>query len=236
MTSPKSFTVLALVAASFLAIGCEEPTPGGANAPAKTAASYEGGTPLPTGAMTIIFPWMGKQSIMCVGEKSVERQVAFIDFGTDQNDAQKDPKQQMLFGSVTLDEKGNGTGAFIANAKQLRSGHAGRDTKLLEGAWLDEPSHPTLGFTATKMTKVKPTVWQVEGTWNMRGVSKQVTFFANVRYVGEMKYVGKTVARMKGSFNINLKEYGITNPSVGTQACSAEWTIDVVLLGSIQKK
>ncbi len=32
---------------------------------------------------------------MCIGDKSVERQIAFVDFGTEQNDAQKDPKAQM---------------------------------------------------------------------------------------------------------------------------------------------
>lgn len=233
MSSRHRFPILFLAAVLALCVGCEEKPKDAA--PAKPE-SFEGGTPIPDGAMTIVFPWLGKQSVMCVGEKSVERQIAFLDFGTEQNDAQKDEKQTMFFGSITLDAKGSGTGAFVANAVQLRSGHAGRDKKLMEGAWLDAETHPTLSFTATKMTKVKPTVWHIEGDWNMRGVSKKVSFHANVRFVPEMKWLGKNIARVKGSFEINLKDFGVTNPSVGTPACSAEWTVDVVLLGLIKQK
>ena len=42
-------------------------------------AALEGGEPLPDGALTIGFPWIGKQSIMCIGD-AVERQIAFVDF------------------------------------------------------------------------------------------------------------------------------------------------------------
>ena len=213
MTTRNCFIVLLLAAAGDRAPawkGHEEKAP----AP-KTAADFEGGTPIPSGAMTIIIPWTGKQSIMCVGAKSIERQIAFIDFGTEENEAQTDEKQKMLLGSVTLDEKGSGTGSFIAHTSRLRSGDKKRDGYLMGGAWLDAENNPTLGFKATKMTKLKPTVWEVEGDWTMRGVSKKVKFFSNVRYVPEMKYLGKNIARMTGSFDINLKEFGMDNGTVG---------------------
>ena len=189
-------------------------------------AALEGGKPLPEGAMDITFPWIGKQSIMCVGD-SVERQIAFVDFSDEDVDS---------LGSVQVAADGTATGSFTVRAVDLKTGHAGRDKKLMDGAWLDAESNPTVSFTAKSMKRVKPTVWQINGQWNMRGTFKTVSFLANVRWIGEMKYVGKTVVRVKGQFRINLKDYGITNPSVGTPAVAEHWDVDVVLLGVAVKK
>ena len=192
--------------------------------PADGAAALEGGKPLPKGAMTIDFGWMGKQSIMCIGD-SVERQIAFVDF----SDAER-----KVLGSVTIDDKGVGTGKFTAPILSLKTGHVDRDVKLRNHNWLVAEKHPDLVLEATKMTRVKPTVWRIDGTWTMKGVTKPISFLANVRYVGEMKYVGKQVIRAKGGFRIHLKDYEILNPAVGSPAVSADWDIDVVLLGVIR--
>lgn len=189
-------------------------------------AALEGGKPLPEGAMDIQFPWIGKQSIMCIGD-SVERQIAFVDFSSEDVDS---------LGTVQVAADGSASGAFTVRAADLKTGHVYRDKKLLGGAWLDAESHPELKLVAKSMTRVKPTVWKIDGQWNMHGVAKTVTFYANVRWIGEMQRVGKTVVRVKGGFRIDLKDFNINNDSVGTAAVARYWDVDVVLLGVSVKK
>lgn len=230
MNSRARWTLLPLLFAVALLGACEDKAPEAAPDLSAQAKAMEGGTPIPTGPMRILFPWTGKQSVMCVGANSVERQIAFIDFGTDQNDA----ADSMLFGQIAIDKAGAATGEFVVNATRLRSGDGKRDAKLLQGGWLDAETHKTLGFTVKKMKRLLPTVFHVEGSWNMRGFSKDVSFLANARHVAEMKWVGKNIARVKGAFEINLKEFGMDNGTVGTPACSDTWQVDVVLLGLIK--
>lgn len=218
--------LLALALVLPLAAACDDLGP---TAPRDHPAA-EGGTPLPECAMTVSFPWMGKQSVMCVGD-SVERQIAFLDFTSETNEGDG----SSLLGTVAIDEKGVGTGRFTAAAKALRSGHADRDVKLMGGAWLDAETHPTLGLEIKRMTRIKPTVWKVEGSWTMRGVTRDVTFQVNARSVGEMKYVGEDVVRITGRFDVDLKQYGMDNGSVGTSAVAQVWTIDVGLLGVVKR-
>ncbi|MEZ6008050.1 MAG: YceI family protein [Planctomycetota bacterium] len=224
---PRVLPLLALLVFLPLVAACDDLGP---SAPQEHPAA-EGGTPLAECAMTVSFPWMGKQSVMCVGD-SVERQIAFVDFTSETNEA----NESNMLGTVAIDEKGVGTGSFSVAAKALRSGHVDRDTKLMGGAWLDAETHPTLGLEIKRMTRVKPTVWKVEGAWTMRGVTHDVTFQVNARSVGEMKWVGDDVVRITGRFDVDLKQYGMDNGSVGTSAVAQIWTIDVGLLGVIQKK
>jgi hypothetical protein len=189
-------------------------------------AALEGGEPLPPGPFEIVFPWMGKQSLMCVGE-SVERMVAFVDF-TDDAAAEQ-------LGSIRVDAAGQATGSFSVPATELASGHEGRDEKLRGGAWLDAESHPALTLAITGATRLKPTVWKVTATWTMRGVTQPVEALANVRYVPEMQNVGKDVARVKLSFDVDLKAHGVGGDYAGTPAVARVWQVNVVALGLIRR-
>lgn len=186
-------------------------------------AALEGGTPLPDGAMEIGFPWMGKQSVMCVGA-AVERQIAFVDFSDEDRES---------IGSVSVAADGSAKGRFVVPAGELRTGAEKRDVKLQNHNWLEAEAHPDLVLECTSMTRVSPTVWKVEGSWTMKGVTKPVSFHANVRWVGEMRNVGTKVVRVKASFAIALRDFEIVNPSVGSPAVSEVWDVDVVLLGVV---
>lgn len=188
-------------------------------------ARYEGGTPMPSEAATVSFPWFGKQSVMCVGD-AFERQVAFVDFSADGG---------LEIGSATLEADGSGTARFTVPVASLRTGHEDRDTKLMGGLWLDAETFPEIVFEATKLEKVRPTVWKVDGTWTMKGTSKPVSFHANVRYLEEMQNVGKDVVRMKASFPIQLADYGVGGKYVGSDAVAATWDVQMVLLGTMQR-
>jgi polyisoprenoid-binding protein YceI len=203
--------------------GCGGEATGAPESEADAVARLAGGTPLPDGKMSIAFAWMGKQSIMCIGN-AVERQVAFVDFTN--ADLGK-------VGTVEVTDANNASGRFVVPIEALRTGHAKRDEKMQNHNWLEVEKQSDLVLSCAKMTRVKPTVWRVEGTWSMKGVTKPVAFFANVRYVGEMRNVGAKVVRVKASFPIALRDFGIVNASVGSQAVAETWVVDVVLLGVI---
>ncbi len=187
-----------------------------------------GGDPIPAQDFELVFPWMGKQSVMCIGD-SFERQIAFADF----SDHEDNPA---LIGSASTKADGTGTGAFTVPAAKLRTGDDSRDEKLLGGAWLDAETHPDITFKITALMKEAPTVWHVKGTWTMRGVTKDVAFYANVRWIDKMPYFSDDGAvRIKGGFDINLKEFGMDNGYVGSPAVAEVWNVEVVLLGAPKK-
>jgi hypothetical protein len=220
--------MVALLVACLLA-GCgdtasTEPgsTTGGSDAP----AAHEGGDAIPAGATTIEFLWIGKQSVLCIGE-SFEKQVAFVDFSADGG--------AMEIGEVSLDTNGNGRARFAVPVATLRTGHEDRDTKLMGGVWLDAETHPEIVFETTKLERVRPTVWHAEGTWTMKGVPQPVSFYANVRYLPEMRNVGKDVVRLKASFDIDLAAHGVGAKYVDSPAVAATWTVQMVLLGTMKR-
>jgi hypothetical protein len=187
------------------------------------AKALEGGNPIPDKAGTVAFPWIGKQSVMAVGDASVERMVAVVDFSDDAHAA---------LGSATLDGKGGGTAKFTAKATDLTSGHKGRDEKLCEPTWVDAKTHPDLVLDVTKLERVKPTVWKATGTWSINGVAKPVEFLLNARWIGAMQYVADDgVVRIAGSFTFPLKDHNIGGQWAGTPAVAADWTVQVVLIG-----
>lgn len=190
---------------------------------AKVIDALEGGKPLPNGKQSISFPWIGKQSIMCIGD-SVERQIAFVDF------SDGSPGK---VGTVEVAGAKTATGSFTVPIATLLTGHEGRDKKLKNHNWLEVEKQKDLILTCKSMTRVRPTVWKVDGTWSMKGVTRPVSFYANVRYIGEMARVGSKVVRVKARFPIALKDFEIVNPAVGTPAVAATWDVDVVLLGVI---
>ena len=46
-----------------------------------------------------------------------------------------------------------------------------------------------------------------------------------------MKYMGENLARIRAKFDLNLKEYGLTNPGIGSPAVAETWQVSVTLLG-----
>lgn len=222
---------ISLITLALALAGCDEKG-GDAQAapkPAEAIAAMAGGDPIPKRDMEIFFPWMGKQSVMCVGD-AFERQVAFADF----SDGEGNPD---AIGKASLKADGSGTASFTVPCTKLRTGADSRDEKLMGGAWLDAETHPNITFEATKLEKKAPTVWKVTGTWTMRGIGKEVSFLANVRWIPKMKYVSDHgVVRIKGAFDINLKQHGMDNGSVGTPAVAEVWTVEVVLLGVPSKE
>ncbi len=190
-------------------VGSAEPPPSGPRS--DPVAALEGGTPVPDGAVSIQFPWMGKQSVSFTSDAEIERMVGTVSF----SEAGADP-----LGTATLDGKGGGSVSFTVPVAKITTGVAGRDEHMVGPMWLDGAKHPNVVFKADKVERVKPTVYRVTGTWSMHGVEKPVTVLANVRYIPEVQHFAKDVVRLKAQFSLNLKEFGVMNEYVGSPVVS----------------
>jgi polyisoprenoid-binding protein YceI len=203
--------------------GCEEPR----QSLAERAKALEGGQPLPDSAGTVAFPWIGKQSVIAIGE-SVERMVAMVDFSDKDHDA---------LGSATLDGKGGGSAEITFKVADLRTGSTERDEHVRSGNWIDAGKNPDITLKVTKLERMSPTVWKATGSFAAGGVVKAVEFPVNVRWVGAMQYVADDgVIRVSGSLPVNLKDHRIGGEWAGTPAVAAEWQVQVVVIGVFIKK
>ena len=61
-----------------------------------------------------------------------------------------------------------------------------------------------------------------------------MTSLANVRFIPKFPRLGENVVRVRTSFDLPLKEFGIDNPSVGTPAVAEIWNVEVTLLGLLK--
>jgi polyisoprenoid-binding protein YceI len=208
-----------------LPIASAEPPPSAPKPDPATA--LEGGTPLPDGAWKAVFPPMAKQSILFISDAEVERMVGLVKF----DNPGKDP-----LGTVTVDGKGGGSGSFQVFVKDMTTGIPSRDEHQNGAQWLEADKFPDITYTITKLERVKPTVYRATGTWKMHGVEKPLVTLANVRFVKEMANVPAPngIARLKAKFQVNLKDFGVTSPYVGSPAVANAWDVEIVALGILE--
>ena len=190
---------------------------------AKAIAAMEGGNPLPAGTHTFEFPDSAKQSISFVSdaEERIAGVIAFSGEGA--------------IGGITVNvDEGTGSGSFSVPVAHMKTGHDGRDKKMGNPEWLDSANHSDISFKATSINKLSPTVWEVTGDWTVKGTSKTMTSLANVRFIPKFPRFGENVVRVRASFDLPLKEFGVDNPSVGTPAVAEVWNVEVTLLGLLK--
>ena len=181
--------------------------------------SVAGGTPLPAGKHTFVFPSSEKQTI------------TFTSNGTEVIQGVVKFSGEKPIGKLVLDtKKGKGKGAIAIEAKDLRTGKSGRDKKMMNPNWLDGKNNPQIAFNNVTFTKVEDTVYQLEGTWHMRGKEKKLSVPANIRLVPEVKDIGKNLVRVKAEFELALADFDIQDKNIGGKIAPI-WEIKVVLLG-----
>ncbi len=191
----------------------------GAESEAEAIKRLAGGKPLPAGNHAITIPDSPKQSISFLSDAE-ERMVGTVAMSG-----------KATLGEATIDaDAGTGTGSITIPAASLSTGVAMRDEHMRSDGWMDTTKFPTIALTDVKLTKVADTVWKVDGTWSMHGVSRPLSTYANIRLVPEIPHFGKDVVRISASFPLDLKEYGLTNPGIGTATVAQVWTVDLSLL------
>jgi polyisoprenoid-binding protein YceI len=206
-----------LVPVDRLAVGAEP-------ASAQDPAALEGGNPVPDGAMKAEFGDMPKQSITFTSDAPAERMVGIVAFGAGSEH----------MGTAETDGKGGGSFSFRVPVASLTTGNKSRDEHMVSANWLDGAKHPEVTFVSKKVERVRPTVWRVTGTWTMHGVSKDLTLLANVRHIGKVERVGDSVIRVRATVPLDLAEFGVTNPYVGSAAVAKTWDVSVDLLGVVR--
>lgn len=179
-----------------------------------------GGKPLPAGSHTFTFPNMAKQSVSFVSnaDEVIVGTVAF---------SGGDP-----VGSASFDvDAGTGAGQASIAVGDMATGNAMRDGHMRGGEWLEAGEYPRITFSDVVFERVKPTVWKVTGTWTIKGVSRELSSYANVRFIPTFPRVGDNVVRISTTFDLDLPAFGIDNPSVGSPAVARVWQAQVTLLG-----
>jgi polyisoprenoid-binding protein YceI len=202
---PRIATLMLLVAALFAADDLDE---------------LKKGSPLPAGQHHFVFPSMAKQSIAFHSEADEEifGTVAFPDGDT--------------LGTLQLDaDTGLGSGSATIQAAWMRTGNDTRDEHMLSAGWLDAASHPTISFSEVKLKRVEGTLYEISGIWTIHGVSQELSSHANVRLVPLMRGIGENLVKVKATFDIDLKAFGLTSPGIGSPAVAQVWQITVSLLG-----
>jgi hypothetical protein len=103
---------------------------------------------------------------------------------------------------------GMGKGMFVIRHQQLTSGIFTVDMRQLDGAlrgedFFDVARNPSAWFSSTGMKRVSTDRWEVTGNLTMRGVTRPVTFEADVRW----EELGHMIAT--STFTIDRREWGI---------------------------
>ena len=89
-------------------------------------------------------------------------------------------------------------------ADSVNTGSTSKDNKLKGEHCFDVKNNPYITFHSTKITQTSPNTFDVQGTFTLRGISKQegLTFTVN-------RDAGGDKGEIKGILTINRKDYGL---------------------------
>jgi polyisoprenoid-binding protein YceI len=97
------------------------------------------------------------------------------------------------------------------DAKGINTGNQKRDDHLRSGDFFDVEKNPTVTFKSTKIEKVSDNTLKFTGDLTMHGVTKPVTFEAELSPEVDHPFMPGVKARAAtGSFTINREEWGLT--------------------------
>ena len=128
-------------------------------------------------------------------------------------------KTTAVTGSIKFDpKKKTGSGSVAVAVDGIDTGIPGRNDHLKGAQWLDAAKHPSIKFVTTSVRSLGGDKYQVKGKFTMKGVTKDITTTATLRYraAGEAtKAAGfdGDVAQILTRFNIKLSDYGVVIPA-----------------------
>ena len=101
------------------------------------------------------------------------------------------------------------SGMFVIRHERLTSGTFTIDMRSADAAlrgadFLDVERHPTAVFRSTESRRIGAARWQVRGDLTMRGVTRPITFDADVSWPG----MGHMVAT--SAFTLDRRQWGLT--------------------------
>jgi len=128
-------------------------------------------------------------------------------------------KTTNVSGSLRFDPRAKtGSGSISVDVASIDTGIPGRNDHMKGAQWLDAAKHPKISFVTTSVRSLGGDRYQVRGKFTMKGITKDVTTTATLRYraAGDAtKAAGfdGDVAQILARFNIKLSDYGVTIPA-----------------------
>jgi polyisoprenoid-binding protein YceI len=113
-------------------------------------------------------------------------------------------------GDISYDAKNvaKSSADFVIQVASVDSGNDKRDGHLKSPDFFDADKFKTITFKSTKVVSVDKTKFKITGDLTMHGVTKLVTFDAEVLGVGP-DMMGKEVASFQATTTVNRKDFGI---------------------------
>jgi polyisoprenoid-binding protein YceI len=143
-------------------------------------------------------------------------------------------------GSAKVDwEAGTAKLQLSVPVGSLRTGIAKRDEHLRHESWLNATRFPNLSFTGTA-TKKDARTWTVKGSWEMHGVSKEITLEARALKIPlalsqKAKFGEGEWVRVTAKFPITITEFGIVIPGGVAPKMNKTWTVSLSISGTTQQ-
>ncbi|MHC4820941.1 MAG: YceI family protein [Planctomycetota bacterium] len=145
---------------------------------------------------------------------------------------------QTMSGTARLDfDAGTGKTKLTIPVKALKTGIDSRDEHLRSETWLNAEKHPDIQFLTTnlKVKDAKKGTWTYDGHIVIKGIKKALKGEAVVKRIPAA--VGKKLGRgewvkVKTSFQVNIKEFGIEPPGQAAAKVSETWDIKVAIFGT----
>ncbi|MBE2249504.1 MAG: YceI family protein [Myxococcus sp.] len=124
-------------------------------------------------------------------------------------------------GKLSYDEKNVDKSTLTASieVKDLYTGNPKRDDHLKSPDFFDVAKHPTATFTSTKIAAGAPNKLKVEGNLTMHGVTKPVSFEAELSGEVDHPMIPNAKARAAtASFTVNRDDFGLNWQSKATDS------------------
>jgi polyisoprenoid-binding protein YceI len=148
-------------------------------------------------------------------------------------------KSTRIEGSATVNwDAGSGACDLKVPSLSLRTGMDDRDRAVLGKVWLDAKQFPYIEFKSAKATRLKPTLFKLDGEFTMHGKTNPLSVEAEVKPVpvelAELLGPGQWV-RVKTEFKIKFTDFGMTLTPQYKGVVEEEWSVAIQIFGSTTK-
>jgi polyisoprenoid-binding protein YceI len=115
------------------------------------------------------------------------------------------------------DDFSGSTIEFTADIASVNTEDAKRDEHLQQPDWFDAAQFPKMSFKSKSFTKTADKKYKLVGDLTIHGITKEVTFDAELKGTGKNPYTKKDIAGFKVTGAVNRKDFGVgaTTPAAG---------------------
>lgn len=141
-------------------------------------------------------------------------------------------------GSLAVDTKGTTvSGTLSIPVASLKTGIALRDEHLRSDAWLHAKKYPWIRLQIISATenKANPKLWNYTANLTIKNITKRISGTTKVSAIPDRFSAalgGGSWVRVRASFNIRLKDYGIVVPQRIGAKVNTTWKVGIDMYGT----